>query len=85
MKTPTHATVKKHFAKAKEIRCLTLNTTIGVAMVKNFLFDEKENAWTGPLGLVTFWKDGKYAEITKKKCGDCKNCKPCVEKRKLKS
>ena len=82
MKTPTLPTVKKRFTKAKEIRCLSLNAIINVATVKDFTFNEAENAWkSGPL---TFWKDGKYAEITKKKCNpaDCKKCKECAEKRK---
>lgn len=84
--TPTLAQIQEHFSKAKEIRCLKLNVPIDVAAVKFFLFDETENCWNGPFGLVTFWKDGSYAEITKKKCGEgCTGCKPCEEKRKLKN
>lgn len=85
MTTPTLSEIKEHFAKAKEIRCLRLNAVIGVSNVTEFAFDEKDNSWNGPAGLICFWKDGQFAEITKKKCGkDCAGCKPCAEKRKNK-
>lgn len=84
--TPTLAQIQEHFSKVKEIRCLKLNVPIDVSAVKFFLFDETENCWNGPFGLVTFWKDGSYAEITKKKCNpeDCKKCEDCADKRKNK-
>lgn len=84
MKPPTLPTVKKRFAKAKEIRCLNLDTIIGVAQAKQFTYNEADNSWN--VGVVCFWRDGQYAEITKKKCDKpCGKCKECGEKRKLKN
>lgn len=83
--TPTLPEIKAHFEKAKEIRCLKLNSVINVAHVKEFTWNEQEQSWNGPAGIVCFWKDGQFAEITRKKCGkDCAGCKPCAEKRKKK-
>lgn len=81
--TPTLQEIQEHFEKAKEIRCLRLNSEVNVANVKTFSYDEKDNSWNGPAGIVMFWqKDLGFAEITKKKCGkDCAGCKPCQEKR----
>ena len=85
MDIPAIEQIKEHFSKAKEIRCLRLNSAVNVANVVSYTYDEKENSWNSIAGVVCFWKQGQYAEITKKKCGpDCKNCKPCREQRKAK-
>jgi len=83
---PTINHIKEHFAKAKEINCLKLNIRVDVSTVKNFTYNEAENSWVGIGGVICFWREGQFAEITKKKCNpeDCKNCKPCAEKRKNK-
>lgn len=83
---PTLNHIKEHFSKAKEIRCLKLNVPIDVSRVRDYQFSEEDQSWNGPAGLVCFWKDGSYAEITKKKCNpeDCRKCKECSEKRKNK-
>lgn len=82
--TPTLEEIKDHFAKAKEIRCLNLNVVVNVVSVSNFTYNEKDDSWMGIGGVICFWKNGQFAEITKKKCNpeDCKNCAPCAEKRK---
>lgn len=85
MTTPPLQQIKDHFAKAKEINCLKLKIKVDVSLVSNFIYNEAENAWMGIGGVICFWKDGKYAEITKKKCSkDCTGCKPCQEQRKNK-
>lgn len=76
---PTDAEVLKHFKNAKEIHCLNLNIPIDVSYVKKFSYKPDINSYVAIGGKVTFWVDGKYAKITKKKvcdkdCIDCKNC-----------
>lgn len=83
MNTPNLDQIKDHFSKAKEIRCLNLNVVVNVVSVNNFTYNEKENSWMGIGGVICFWKNGQFAEITKKKCATgCTGCKPCDEKRK---
>lgn len=83
MNTPNLEEIKEHFAKAKEINCLSLNIRVDVSLVSNFTYSEEDNSWKGIGGIICFWKENKFAEITKKKCGkDCAGCKPCSEKRK---
>lgn len=71
---PVLKTIQNKFRKAKEVKCLTHNITIGVAGVKRYEFDESENSWKSQGGAVTYWKDGQYAEITICKCKSC-GCK----------
>lgn len=82
--TPTLEQIQEHFAKAKEINCLKLNIRVDVSLVQNFTYNEYENSWLGIGGVICFWKDNVFAEITKKKCNpeDCQKCKNCAEKRK---
>lgn len=84
MSTPTLEEVKEHFAKAKEIICLKLKIKVDVSSVSNFTFSEADNSWSAIGGVICFWKDGQYSQITKKKCNpaDCLKCKECAEKRK---
>lgn len=85
MNTPTLEQIKEHFAKAKEINCLNLNIRVDVSLVNNFTYNEKDNSWMGIGGIICFWKNDLFAEITKKKCAaGCTGCKPCEEKRKNK-
>lgn len=83
--TPTLEEIKEHFSRAKEIRCLSLDIIVDVSTVVNYTYDEKKQEWKSIGNMVCFWKNGRYADITKKKCNpaECKGCKPCAEKRKL--
>ena len=72
--TPTLQEIQEYFSKAKEIRCLRLNSAVNVANVKNYTYNEADKSWNGPAGVVCFWLNGTYAEITKKRCEKCKNC-----------
>jgi hypothetical protein len=76
--------IKAHFDRAKEIRCINHNILVDVSAVKDFEFYETTNEWRNLGGTVCFWKDGTFAEITRKKCNpeNCKGCKPCREKTK---
>lgn len=80
---PTIEDVKRHFKNAKEIRCLSLDIVVDVSYVVNFTYDEKSNSYVSIGGMISFWKDGHYATITKKKCNPetCTGCKPCQEKK----
>lgn len=61
-------TIKTKFCKAKEIICLDANAPIHVEYLKQY--EQRGNAWYGLDSTICFWKDGKYAEITKtRKCG----------------
>lgn len=64
---PTESEVKNHFSKAKEIRCLNLDISVNIAYVNKFKYSEKDNAYFASGNIVTVWKDGTYAEITKEK------------------
>jgi hypothetical protein len=71
---PTPEEVKEHFLKAKEIRCLNLNTVFNINHVTKFDYNESSNSYSCRSGLVVVWKDNEYAPIVKKKCEKCKNC-----------
>lgn len=71
---PTEEEIKTHFAKAKEIRCLASGNSTAVTAVKAYEYDAATASWTSKGGAVTYWKNGVYAEITKKRCEKCKNC-----------
>lgn len=77
MNTTTDAKVSAHFKNAKEIICLNLNIKVDVTYVKKFSYKTAINSYVAIGGVVTFWKDGVFAEITKhKKCEkDCNGCK----------
>lgn len=72
--TPTQEHVQDYFKEAKEIKCLLLKTIINVSYVKEIKYDSVSNSYVSIGGIVTFWKNGEYAEITKKKCTNCKKC-----------
>lgn len=80
---PTQEEIKQHFEKAKEIRCLRLGIVVDVSIISRYSYNEEDESWNAIGNMICFWRDGQYAEITKKKCSpDCRNCKPCAEKRK---
>jgi len=81
---PSHDALKSHFERAKEIRCLNSGLVIGVNEVTEFEYHEDTNSWTSMGSTVAFWKDGQFADITRKKCdpSKCKGCRPCAEKSK---
>lgn len=79
--TPIQEEITQHFARAKEIICVSTGLRVNVSSVRGYSYKEKENSYH--VGEVTFWKDGQYAEITKKKCNpeECKKCRNCGDKR----
>lgn len=68
---PSIEQIKSHFNNAKQIKCLRMKGVVDVTYVTDFEYNEKDNSYTSS-GVVTFWKDGVYAEIVK--CKKCKNC-----------
>lgn len=84
MTTPTLPELKSYFERAKEIRCLNLDMVIGVNEVNDFEYHESTNSWTAMGSTVTFWREGVFADITRKNCdpAKCKGCKPCADKLK---
>ena len=73
---PTPEEVKEYFSKAKEIRCLRLDIILNIEYCNNFNYDDKTNSYTTLGGVVVVWKEGNFAEITKKRCEKkCPTCK----------
>lgn len=81
---PSLKKVKEHFSQAREVFCLKSKIPVNIASVKSFIFNEADRSFTTIGGAVMVWKDGLYAEITKKKCNpaDCKECAKCKENQK---
>jgi hypothetical protein len=72
--TPTQEHVQDYFKEAKEIKCLLLKTIINISYVKEIKYDSVSKSYVSIGGIVTFWKNREYAEITRKKCINCKEC-----------
>jgi hypothetical protein len=74
MTHPSLKSVKRKFAKAKAVRCLSKNIVVNVAGLKDFDFNPLLNTWTSKGGAVTFWNENEgYAEIVAVcKCSSCK-------------
>ena len=80
--TPRKLTVTKHFANAKEIRCLKTGMLVDISLPSEPRLVEGEYVLGN--GSLVIWSEGNYAEITKKvKECNCTNCK-CDKKNDLK-
>ena len=68
MSKPRITTVANYFKEAKSVRCIAKGIVVDVTHVDEYEYNERDNAYTSVGGAVTFWKDGKYAEIINKTC-----------------
>ncbi len=77
MSKPNLQAVRKQFSNAKTVTCLTNRISIDVTGTTEFEYDSEAEIWTSIGGAITFWKNGKFTEITntvsKKPC-KCVNC-----------
>ena len=77
MKKPNLQAVREQFSNAKTVTCITNKMDIDVTGIAEFEYDSEAEIWTSVGGAITFWKNGKYAEIvhavSKKPC-KCENC-----------
>lgn len=59
--------IQRRYKKAKSIHCLKLNKEVDIQNISKLMYNPGENTVTSGSGIICFWKDGVFAEITKAK------------------
>lgn len=76
MSKPRPSSIANHFSDSKTVRCLKTGIQVDVTNNNTYEYNKDTNSYTSVGGVVTFWKDGEYAETINyitKKCR-CENC-----------